>query len=179
MTRTCRYRAFSATWALMAAAFALPAGLRAIISCSGSAPSEWRPWRHVFAVVGAIVAGSTAWARFIAHRFREARACCWIRPAAKLTPRRQSLGSASLAIETSRVRACRCPVEYRSRPVPDWAVGLRPGRPAPTARSADLRHATKLSPPSTTWACSKPENGSGVPRSHAHRGSIAEINANS
>jgi hypothetical protein len=59
--------------ALMTAAFALPAavagyylalGLGAIAMASD-------PWRHVFAVIGAIVVGSTARARFTAHPFEK------------------------------------------------------------------------------------------------------------
>jgi hypothetical protein len=29
------------------------------------------PWRHVFAVIGAIIVGSTAWARLVAHPFEK------------------------------------------------------------------------------------------------------------
>jgi hypothetical protein len=56
---------------LMTAAFALPAAVAGYhlalgLSAIGLASD---PWRHVFAVLGAIVVGSTAWARFIAHPF--------------------------------------------------------------------------------------------------------------
>ena len=57
--------------ALMTAAFALPAAVAGYhlalgLSAIGMASD---PWRHVFAVIGAIVVGSTAWARFSAHPF--------------------------------------------------------------------------------------------------------------
>jgi hypothetical protein len=58
---------------LMTIAFALPAavagyhlvlGLNAIGMASD-------PWRHVFAVIGAVMVGSTAWARLVAHPFEK------------------------------------------------------------------------------------------------------------
>jgi len=59
--------------ALMLTAFALPAAVAGYhlalgLSAIGMASD---PWRHVFAVTGAIVVGSTAWARFVAHPFEK------------------------------------------------------------------------------------------------------------
>jgi hypothetical protein len=52
--------------ALMTAAFALPAavaGYHLALGLSAIGVTS-DPWQHVFAVIGAIVVGSTAWARF-------------------------------------------------------------------------------------------------------------------
>jgi len=58
---------------LIAALFASPAALAGYhlvlgLSAIGMASD---PWRHVFAVTGAIVVGSTAWAGFTAHPFEK------------------------------------------------------------------------------------------------------------
>jgi hypothetical protein len=56
---------------LVAAGFALPAavaGYHLVLGLSAvGTPSQI--WRHVFAMIGAVMVGSTAWARFIAHPF--------------------------------------------------------------------------------------------------------------
>jgi hypothetical protein len=57
--------------ALITAAFALPAAVASYHLALGLSAIGMTsdPWRHVFAVLGAIAVGSTAWARFIAHPF--------------------------------------------------------------------------------------------------------------
>jgi hypothetical protein len=59
--------------ALMTATFALPAavvGYHLLLGLSAIGMAS-DPWRHVFAVLGAVVLGSTAWARFAAHPFEK------------------------------------------------------------------------------------------------------------
>jgi hypothetical protein len=59
--------------ALMTAAFALPAavaGYHLVLGLSAIGMAS-DPWRHVFAVIGAIMVGSTAWARLVAHPFEK------------------------------------------------------------------------------------------------------------
>jgi uncharacterized protein (DUF736 family) len=53
----------------MTTAFALPAAVAGYHLALGLSAIGMTsdPWRHVFAVIGAIVVGSTAWARFTAH----------------------------------------------------------------------------------------------------------------
>jgi hypothetical protein len=59
--------------ALMTATFALPAavaGYHLVLGLSAIGMAS-DPWRHLFAIIGAIVVGATAWARFIAHPFEK------------------------------------------------------------------------------------------------------------
>jgi ethanolamine transporter EutH len=59
--------------ALMTVAFALPAavaGYHLVLGLSAIGMAS-DPWRHVFAVIGAIMVGSTAWARLVAHPFEK------------------------------------------------------------------------------------------------------------
>lgn len=59
--------------ALMTTLFASPAavaGYHLVLGLSAIGMTS-DPWRHVFAVIGAIVVGSTAWARFTAHPFEK------------------------------------------------------------------------------------------------------------
>jgi hypothetical protein len=72
--------------ALITVAFALPAAVAGYhlmlgLSTIGMASDLWR---HVFAVLGAIVVGSTAWARFMAHPSKKPERCR-VLSAAKLT----------------------------------------------------------------------------------------------
>jgi hypothetical protein len=57
---------------MIAAAFALPAAIAAYQLVLGlgalGIPSD--TWRHVLAMIGAAVVGSTAWVRLVAHRWR-------------------------------------------------------------------------------------------------------------
>jgi hypothetical protein len=67
---------------LMTALFALPAALAGYhlalgLTAIGMASDTWR---YVFAVIGAIVVGSTAWARFIAHPFEKPERAAGSRP---------------------------------------------------------------------------------------------------
>jgi hypothetical protein len=58
---------------LMTATFALPAavaGYHLVLGLSAIGMAS-DPWWHVFAIIGAVVVGSTAWARFIAHPFEK------------------------------------------------------------------------------------------------------------
>jgi hypothetical protein len=57
--------------ALLTGDFALPAAVAGyhLALGLGAIGMASDPWRHVFAAIGAIVVGSTAWARFIAHPF--------------------------------------------------------------------------------------------------------------
>jgi hypothetical protein len=62
---------------MIAAAFALPAAVAGYhlalgLSAMGM-PSD--TWRHLFAIIGAVVVGSTAWARLVAQPSEESAGC--------------------------------------------------------------------------------------------------------
>jgi MFS family permease len=99
------------------------------VSTMGMASDQWR---DVFAIIGAIVVGSTAWARFSGPRSRQP-SVLRVRSAAGLRPRRPSLGHASF-----RHREAAAGRGVASVVVPDrWiSIGWWGGGP-------DVRHADR------------------------------------